>query len=634
MSDFAKFDVKAPAGVNFAREPSQLNPNLWDNAENITFRHGKTLKCTGYEQGFGIAYCNPEVIVPLRADDQNFYWWTYAGKRTSRDEVTGKVIVENKVYKITAKDTHSDVTPPEGIVDPDGFLEPLRWSGSTINSVPYLCRGKPYAWDQDTDKYGKMKKFPEHVSFRIMRTYRNYMLGLNFETKDFEGDFDAGFGPWNGGTHQNAIWWSHDIVGSAIQPTTDWGDDVPSDDDYQKSMWCDADPTRNSGWNFLGGSGGPILEAKELRDSFIIYRERSVWQMTYIGGINVFSFKELFDDVGAINENCVVEIEGQHLVIGSSDVYMHNGVQKQSIVDGIVREEIFKYIDPLYYKNVFVSVDYSSKEAWICIPESFTNRNGACNVAYVHNWKEQTWSRREIPDLITSVYAIIDLPNEDVSWEHPDEGGPSDPITGLGVSTPGTSWAEVTDTWLDSYYKYNPSSWGLVFGSTRAGLPTLSGGLWDDAADWDEDSEYNDWNEDPEYFPEGSAKLGYSIYTSVKEPLFNRDNFEAYVEKRWLDMGDRSDASFVSKIYPLVRKGVVDVYMDGTNTVDQDVRWKYIGQFNPGPPEEGSKSRGYDTKLSCRISGQFIHIKFVFPESSRAEIRGYTLEYTKIGRRA
>ena len=38
MTEFQQFKVESPAGVNFAREPSQLNPMLWDEAGNIAFK--------------------------------------------------------------------------------------------------------------------------------------------------------------------------------------------------------------------------------------------------------------------------------------------------------------------------------------------------------------------------------------------------------------------------------------------------------------------------------------------------------------------------------------------------------------------------------------------------------------------
>ena len=608
MSDFQQLKVEAPAGVNFAREQAQLNPQIWDNAENVTFRHGITKKCSGYEEGFGPAYTTPEVIVPLRDDSQQYYWWVYAGRKTVPNSSGVYDKPEEKLYRITSKQVHEDVTPTDGVANDDLFYEDVKWTGDTINGVPYLCKSKPYLWDVSTTKFRPMRGFPEHVSFKVMRTYRNFMVGLNFATKDFAGSNIAdeekpwcGFGPWNTGVHQNAIWWSHDVVGSGLDPSSeDWKDDTK----IGPSMWRDADPTKNSGWNFLGGSGGPIVDGRSMRDSFIIYRERSVWQMTYIGGINVFSFKELFNDAGALTENCIADVEGQHFVVGQSDIYIHNGVQKQSVADGIVRRELFNSIDPAYIDNVFVTASYKDKELWVCIPEATTNKEGACNVAYVFNWEEKHWSRRDIPDLTCGAYTILSIPEKDITWDAPGEEN---------------SWDELAqeESWLASYSKYSASNWGAAYGSKREILPGGGYNIWDDRERWFDSSV---WDEGKEI-----TESQYFIYTSQSfEPKFNGSDFESFVEKRWLDMGDRTDATFVNKVYPLVRGGSVDVYMAGTSVIHDNPVWKFQGTF------DGSR----DTKLSTRVSGNFVHIRFVIPKQSQAEIRGYWLEWSKIGRRA
>lgn len=562
---FEVFKVDQPKGVNFTREPSQLPAQVWDEAENVTFRHGVTKKVTGYEQGFGPTATfdgksmYPLSILSLRDDTQEYYWWAYA---------TFDDLGNTRMFKITSKNDHYDVTPLNAPDQVDDF----RWTNDSINAVPYFTYGVPYRWD-GVDRFEEYKYFPSHVRAKSIRTYKNFHVTMNFQTDDFDPsnpvpawcssitdntarkDYAKTFGPWNAGHHQNAIWWSSSVVGKDT--------DVP---------WSDADPTKDSGWNFLGGGGGPIIDGKTMRDSFIIYRERSVWQMTYVGGINVFAFKEVFTDAGCLGLDCVAEIEGQHYVVGQSDVYVHNGVQKQSIADGVTRKEIFDNIDPDYIENVFIATKYQDKELWVCIPEASTNINGRCNVAYVFNWEEKTWSRRDIPNSLCSAYTILSISEDDITWDAPTE-----------VS----SWNETVDTWNDAYFKYNPSQWGLLFGGT------LSNGL------------------------------GGALYTSIKEPLMDGYNFEAVVEKKWMDMGDRTQYKTINKIYPMVREGIVDCYISGTSTIMEAPTWKYIGEFDP-------MKRMH---LSCHATGRYLHVKFVIKDTSRAELRGYAVDFKKSGTR-
>lgn len=552
---YQRYKVERPKGVNFTQEPAQLPDEVWDNVDQVAFRHGTTQKVSGYEQGFGKTgvlgdgSVVPDTVLPLRDDGGEYYWWAYTS--TSPDTI----------HRIQSVDAHQDVTPIAGIED----LPDYTWSGDSLNGVPYFTKGVPYKWDESAN-FEKFTKFPIHLKANTIRTYRNFMIALNIETERFdpidyeEDDYYKDFGFWTAGKHQNAIWWSAGAIDKDIDVS-----------------WADADPTSESGWNFLGGTGGNIVDGKTLRDSFIIYRERSVWQMTYTGGVNVFSWKELFNDAGALSRDCVAEIEGNHLVVGQSDVYMHDGVSKRSIADGIIRKEIYRTIDKEHIDKVFIATRYKDKEAWICVPQAATENNGRCNIAFVYNWEEQTWSRREIPSSLCSMYTILDISEDDISWGAPSE------LEGVDGST----WQEATDTWMDSFFKYNPSDWGMAMG-----------GVTDDG--------------------EGA------VYTMIDAPMKDGKNFTGYVEKRWMDMGDRNLLKTINRIFPMVRgTGTMDIYVAGTMTTMEAPRWKYAGNYDPNRKMH----------LGTTATGKYIHVRFEWPKESRLEVKGYDVEYKITGAR-
>ena len=237
---FEVYKVDQPKGVNFTREPSQLPAQVWDEARNVTFRHGITKKVTGYEQGFGKtgvvndSSVYPESILSLRDDTQAYYWWAYAAFDSS-----GKAIIN----RIISEQYHVDVTPSTNITR-DSVHE---WSNDSINAVPYFTYKQPYKWN-GVDTFERYTYFPDHVKFRMLRTYKNFHIGMNFETADFDPaspyagwgsaitdvterkEYAKTFGSWNAGQHQNAVWWSSDVIGK--------------DTDVS---WSDADPTKSSG---------------------------------------------------------------------------------------------------------------------------------------------------------------------------------------------------------------------------------------------------------------------------------------------------------------------------------------------------------------------------------------------------
>ena len=69
-----------------------------------------------------------------------------------------------------------------------------------------------------------------------------------------------------------------------------------------------------------------------------IYGLNEVWLQTPIGGTEVWSYTLAFDNRGAINANCVIEINGLHYVFGIDDIWIHDGVTPLSIcIDKVVR---------------------------------------------------------------------------------------------------------------------------------------------------------------------------------------------------------------------------------------------------------------------------------------------------------
>ena len=98
--------------------------------------------------------------------------------------------------------------------------------------------------------------------------------------------------------------------------------------------------TNLAGENVLSGNNGALVDQLTLNNSQIIYAERGVFAMDFIGAPLVFSFRELFSDDGILNRGAVASFPNGHLVVGNNDIYVHDGNQKQSIVDKRVRKDV------------------------------------------------------------------------------------------------------------------------------------------------------------------------------------------------------------------------------------------------------------------------------------------------------
>src|SRR3546814_9186284 len=73
--------------------------------------------------------------------------------------------------------------------------------------------------------------------------------------------------------------------------------------------------SNSAGDNIINEMKVEIIDGLSLRDSFIIYAKNEVWTMDYIGGNYLFRWRKIYDKVGILNQNCVVQVDGLHYVL-------------------------------------------------------------------------------------------------------------------------------------------------------------------------------------------------------------------------------------------------------------------------------------------------------------------------------
>ncbi len=176
--------------------------------------------------------------------------------------------------------------------------------------------------------------------------------------------------------------------------------------------WDELDTTKSAGFNDLVEMDTPIVDGASLGSNFLIYSSGQVWLMEFVGGTFIFNFRKLFNDVGCINPNCVVEVAGKHYVFDSKDIYTTDGVSRQSIVDGRVKDYIFNGIDSTSTGRCFVQYDPQREEIYFCYKTAddmseFTNGDG-CNRAAVFNYINNTWSFLDLPNVYFGTTANVD----------------------------------------------------------------------------------------------------------------------------------------------------------------------------------------------------------------------------------
>jgi hypothetical protein len=137
--------------------------------------------------------------------------------------------------------------------------------------------------------------------------------------------------------------------------------------------------------------------------------------MDYSGGQSIFSFRQIFNDAGILGRECAKSFEGGHFVVGLDDVYTHDGQSRQSIVDTQIRDELFNSLSPTYKERTFVAPDYKNNEMWVCFVSLDNSTDAFVDKAFVWNWRNNTWSKRDLPNLSYIAWGTVDT-TDSAAW--------------------------------------------------------------------------------------------------------------------------------------------------------------------------------------------------------------------------
>ena len=147
----------------------------------------------------------------------------------------------------------------------------------------------------------------------------------------------------------------------------------------------------------VGGTKGHLLNAIPLGNDLMVYKEDSIYSLTYTGGTFSFNLRERFKDIGLFARDAVVQIgNNEHVLVSANDVVKHNGSTMVSVIDDQVRTYLFSQIDSTYAYKTFLVHNKVKNEVWICYPK--TNAVGGYpDEALIWNYRDNTWSKRDLP---------------------------------------------------------------------------------------------------------------------------------------------------------------------------------------------------------------------------------------------
>lgn len=255
----------------------------------------------------------------------------------------------------------------------------------------------PQILEPTETNFADLPNWPATLRAKVVRGYRAFMVALGVTEN---GLFDP-----------NVVAWSTEAAPGEVPAT-----------------WDPSDTTALAGRNPLDFSAGELLDCKPLGDVNIIYGQQATYSMQFIGGNDVFAFRRVFEE-GIIARDAVAAFDRFHLVVGPTQIYIHDGNSMRYPAHNRVQKTFYSELGDR--DTVRCLTNPKTKEVWIyyrTVDSDFAEK------ALVYNYQDDTWT-------------FIDTPNITCAIFGPKQG---EPFTWEDAQDSGVTWEEITERWSEA----------------------------------------------------------------------------------------------------------------------------------------------------------------------------------------
>jgi hypothetical protein len=321
-----------------------LPEGYFSDGRNVRFRDDSAEKVKGNEAVFG-SLSVTAIWAKYIADNTGTHYWAYGNESVVyATDGTTHANISSVSYNCPADTGYTGTAFRGYLVISDTVAVPQQWNPSLSNKLQPLS-----AW-------------PASTSCKVIRSFSDFLVALAITQ--------------SGTYNPRLIRWSDAAPFGALP-----------------GSWDYTDPTNQAGITELGQTSDSLIDCLALRDSNIVYKQNSTYLMQYVGGVDVFAFRQLFSQFGMLSENCGYSFGTSHLLVSDSDILIHDGSSAQSIADGRYKRWFFNSLNATQYNRVFVVGNRDENEIWICFPES---GHDYPNLALAWNRTNNTFHVREL----------------------------------------------------------------------------------------------------------------------------------------------------------------------------------------------------------------------------------------------
>lgn len=349
-----RIDIDDLASVGFTPDLPELAlpKGAWGNSRNVRYRDGAMEKCRGFVPALGTLTASTTVIWASPVSDGVNYFWVYG---------------TNTVLYATDGTGHANINNATIV---NAATDDLGWSGGGFHGFMIANDGVgiPQSWVPGLgNDFLSLTAWPAAISCKIIRPFGDFLIALRITD--------------GGSLNARVLRWSDKAQQGGLPLSWDFND-----------------PTNQAGITELGQTPDSIVDGLPLRDFMVIYKENHTWLMNFVGGGDVFGFRQVFSQIGMLTENCVAGFGANHLVLTGDDLVAHDGTGARSVVDRRARRWLFNSINTNRYKRCFIAPDHRNREMYVCFPEA---GNDWPNMALVWNWAYDTLHPFELGGLKT-----------------------------------------------------------------------------------------------------------------------------------------------------------------------------------------------------------------------------------------
>lgn len=127
---------------------------------------------------------------------------------------------------------------------------------------------------------------------------------------------------------------------------------------------------------------------ERLNYYMVIYKERSIYFMEYVGSPTVMRFNRFIDGVGILGSKCVANMGDYHILVGNDNFYELTASSFEPIGDAI-KDEFFGLLNPERHEQVRVFMAEEVDEIIVAFPSTASNRP---DKFYIYNFAQKSWS--------------------------------------------------------------------------------------------------------------------------------------------------------------------------------------------------------------------------------------------------